>query len=104
MKRDYWQDSWLFWGATGDARKSTCFYDHLDYWSEDNPGAYYPRPYFGAQPGGGGDKHLNKNQYCQSRYLQSGAYIRLKCSIGVYSAFEMDSEVQCVQIESLCFR
>lgn len=78
MKRDYWQDSWLFWGATGDARKSTCFYDHLDYWSEDNPGAYYPRPYFGAQPGGGGDKHLNKNQYCQSRYLQSGAYIRLK--------------------------
>ncbi|WP_455587074.1 SusC/RagA family TonB-linked outer membrane protein [Bacteroides sp.] len=78
MKRDIWQDSWLFWGATGDGRKSTCFYDHLDYWSEDNPDAYYPRPYFLPRPGGGGDKHLNKNQYCQTRYLQNAAYIRLK--------------------------
>ena len=75
LKRDIWQDSWLFWGATGDPRKSTCFTQHLDYWSEDNPDAYYPRPYFN---GSRGDFHLNKNQYCQTRYLQNAAYIRLK--------------------------
>ncbi len=75
LKRDIWQDSWLFWGATGDARKSTCFTQHLDYWSEDNTDAYYPRPYFN---GSRGDFHLNKNQYTQTRYLQNAAYIRLK--------------------------
>lgn len=76
MKRDIWQDSWLFWGATGDARKSTCFTQHLDYWSETNPDAYYPRPVFGGKTFG--DLHYNKNQHCQSRYLQNAAYIRLK--------------------------
>ncbi len=75
LKRDIWQDSWLFWGGTGDARKSTVFTQHLDYWSEDNTDAYYPRPYF---DGSRGDFHLNKNQYCQTRYLQNAAYLRLK--------------------------
>lgn len=75
LKRDYWQDSWLFWGGTGDARKSTVLLQHLDYWTPDNPDAYYPRPYFGSTHG---DFHLNKNQYVQTRYIQNGAYLRLK--------------------------
>jgi hypothetical protein len=44
------------------------FKEHLDYWSEDNPNAYYPRPLFGN----------TKNQVNQTRYLQSAAYMRCK--------------------------
>lgn len=28
--------------------QSACFEDHLDYWTENNTGAYYPKPYFGG--------------------------------------------------------
>ena len=68
MKRDYWLGGPYFWGANGGMWQSACFEEHLDYWSEDNTGAYYPRPYF----------NTTKNQYTQTRYLQNAAYIRLK--------------------------
>lgn len=45
------------------------FKDHLDYWREDNPNAYYPAPRFGGS---------SKNRQVQTRYLQNAAYIRLK--------------------------
>jgi TonB-linked SusC/RagA family outer membrane protein len=57
-----------FWGAVSDIWQSTVFKEHLDYWSEDNPNAYYPRPLFGN----------TKNQVNQTRYLQSAAYMRCK--------------------------
>ena len=49
--------------------QSACFEDHLDYWTENNTGAYYPKPYFGG---------IQKNQQTQTRYLQSAAYLRCK--------------------------
>ena len=68
MKRDYWLGGPYFWGANGGQWQSTCYTEHLDYWSEDNRDAYYPRPLISQ----------TKNQQTQSRYLQNAAYIRLK--------------------------
>nr|WP_239060639.1 TonB-dependent receptor [Bacteroides sp. 519] len=68
MKRDYWLAGPYFWGASGGMWQSTAFKEHLDYWSPENTGAYYPRPYFST----------TKNQETQTRYLQNAAYLRLK--------------------------
>ena len=73
MKRDYWADQAYFWGAYGDEWQSTCFVEHLDYWSEDNPDAYYPRPIMSLD-----GTVAQKNHQRQTRYLQSAAYMRLK--------------------------
>ena len=74
MKRDYWQGSAYFWGATS-LWHSTGFVEHADYFraepSNDLPtnlDAYYPRPIFGS----------DKNKQTQSGYLQDASYIRLK--------------------------
>ncbi len=68
-KRDLWLSGPHFWGATGGQWNAVAFEEHLDYWREDNPDAYFPRPYL--DKGG-------KNQHPQTRYLQNGAYLRLK--------------------------
>lgn len=69
MKRDYWLSGPYFWGAEGSEWQSTCFKEHLDYWTPENPGAYYPRPLFGS---------AGKNHQTQTGYLQSAAYLRIK--------------------------
>jgi TonB-linked SusC/RagA family outer membrane protein len=68
-KRDLALDGSLFWGATGGQWFSTCLREHQDYWTPENPDAYWPRPYLNKG---------NKNHYPQTRYLQNGAYLRLK--------------------------
>ena len=70
LKRDYLFGSGepYFWGGAGGMWQSTVFKEHLDYWTPENPGAYYPKPYFGT----------GKNRYAQSRYLQDASYIRCK--------------------------
>lgn len=75
LKRDFWLDSYFFWGATSDKWWSTGLVQHTDYF-RDNPDsplglnldAYYPRPVFGS----------NKNHQAQTGYLQNAAYLRLK--------------------------
>jgi TonB-linked SusC/RagA family outer membrane protein len=74
-KRDYWQGSYYFWGATSNMWWSSGLKQHVDYFraeaSNDLPAnidAYYPRPIFGT----------GKNQETQTRYLQDASYIRLK--------------------------
>jgi TonB-linked SusC/RagA family outer membrane protein len=71
-KRDWWPGSGeaYFWGAQGNMWQSTCFKEHLDYWSEDNTDAYYPKPYLA--------NGITKNQVSQTRYLQNAAYMRCK--------------------------
>ncbi|WP_443937705.1 SusC/RagA family TonB-linked outer membrane protein [Pedobacter sp. MW01-1-1] len=70
----------MFWGFTTNAQ-SSFFKDHMDYYRDvdateyaglgKNLDAYFPRPYFNA--------NMNaKNQVLQTRYLQNGAYARLK--------------------------
>ncbi len=75
MKRDYWQGSYFFWGATDNKWWSTGLVDHVDYFRSDpnhplgqNLDSYYPRPIFGT----------SKNLQTQTRYLQDASYIRLK--------------------------
>ncbi|MFV0564878.1 MAG: SusC/RagA family TonB-linked outer membrane protein [Flavobacteriaceae bacterium] len=75
MKRDYFQNSYYFWGAYDwGIWWSTGFKEHEDYFREDanhplgqNLNSYYPRPLFNS-----------KNHQTQSRYLQDASYIRLK--------------------------
>lgn len=65
-KRDYMLGGSQFWGFT--SQWDVPYTPSLDYWTEDNVDAYYPRP--GWQNGG--------NRQTSNRYLQSAAYGRLK--------------------------
>ncbi|MFN8255856.1 MAG: TonB-dependent receptor [Bacteroidales bacterium] len=67
-KRDLWLDSPIFWGA-GGKYWLTAYEEHMDYWTEENTDAYWPRPYI--QKG-------YKNKQVQTLYLQNGAFLRLK--------------------------
>lgn len=69
-KRQLALDGSLFWGIVGNKWWNIGLEEHMDYWTEENTSAYWPRPYF--------EKWEHKNQQTQSRYLQNGAYIRLK--------------------------
>lgn len=68
-KRDVWTGDAYTFGAVGNQWQSAGFEEHLDYWSEDNPGAFLPRPTF---------RSAWRNQEVQTRFLQNGAYLRLK--------------------------
>ena len=74
-KRDYWADGVYFWGW-GPYAQVTVFPQHLDYWTESNTDAYYPKPYIHSA--GGVGPYQNKNKQVSDRYLQSAAYLRLK--------------------------
>lgn len=64
-----------FWGS-GPYAQVTVFKEHMDFWSEDNPGAYYPKPYI--HTAGGVTPFQNKTKTMSDRYIQNGAYCRLK--------------------------
>jgi TonB-linked SusC/RagA family outer membrane protein len=79
-KRDLWITGNMFWGFQ-NWNFSILYPHHTDYYRDTegstysglgvNKDAYYPRPYSQAS-------QYSKNQQVQTRYLQSGAYIRLK--------------------------
>ena len=73
-KRDFAPDGGnsngtLFWGIVG-GWGSNMYEETMDFWTEENTDAYYPRPYNSSETA--------KNQVVQTRYLQNAAYIRLK--------------------------
>ncbi|WP_430973625.1 SusC/RagA family TonB-linked outer membrane protein [Sunxiuqinia rutila] len=70
-KKDAWLDGNFFFGSANSRWQTTAFKQHLDYWTKDNPDAYYPRPYL-TQAG------VDKNQRVSTRYLQDASYLRLK--------------------------
>lgn len=65
-KRDYAVGGSAFWGFTDEWQ--TPLTTALDYWTKDNPNAYFPRP---SWRNGG-------NRQTSSRYLQNARYVRLK--------------------------
>ncbi|WP_197739888.1 SusC/RagA family TonB-linked outer membrane protein [Pedobacter sp. BS3] len=74
LKRDYFNNSFYFWGASTTIYSSAGLKEHADYFRDDpnhplgqNLDAYYPRPLLSA-----------KNQLVQTKYLQDASYIRLK--------------------------
>ena len=79
-KRDLWLTGNMFWGFN-NWNQTTLFPHHLDYYRDAeestysglgvNTDAYYPRPYSQSSL-------YKKNQQIQTRYLQNGAYLRLK--------------------------
>lgn len=64
-----------FWGSSSYAQV-TVFKEHLDYWTPENPRAYYPNPYTAAA-GTIGPFRNKTSQKCD-RYMQNAAYCRLK--------------------------
>ena len=80
-KRDLWINSNMFWGFTTWNQSSLFVDDHLDYYRDKdadtyaglgiNTESYFPRPYLV-------NNQNNKNRQTQTRYLQNGAYARLK--------------------------
>lgn len=93
LKRDYWADGPMFWGASGGKWQSVCFKEHLDYFRNDpndpmgvNLDAYYPRA----------DWSTSKNQAVQTRYLQNAAYARLKnVTLGYTLPAELSKKFYC---------
>ncbi|MGV8093881.1 MAG: TonB-dependent receptor [Mangrovibacterium sp.] len=75
-KRDLWLGDPNFWGVGSGEWQSTGLDEHLDYYRPENTtsvfgsntDAYYPKIYLSK----------TMNQQVQTRYLQNGAYIRLK--------------------------
>lgn len=79
-KRDYMPNGPYFWGANGGMWQSAGFTEHMDYFRDENSvmvasglagvnsDPYFAKPYF----------NTTKNQQTQTRYIQNGAYIRLK--------------------------
>ncbi|MCD2425107.1 TonB-dependent receptor [Niabella pedocola] len=81
-KRDLWLTGNIFWGFNSWNQTSLfANSDHLDYYRDVEPtkysgldinkDAYFPRPY-------STQSQYAKNQQVQTRYLQDGAYARLK--------------------------
>ena len=80
-KRDLWISGNMFWGFQTWNQSSLFVQDHLDYYRDAegdnyaglgvNTDAYFARPYLN-------NPQNNKNRQIQSRYLQNGAYCRLK--------------------------
>lgn len=70
LKRDYLfgNSEPYFWELSGNLWQSCVFREHLDYWTPENPDAYYPKPYM----------RNDKNRQQQSRYLQDASYLRCK--------------------------
>ena len=71
-----------FWGS-GPFAQVTVFEEHMDYWTPDNPNAYYPKPYI--HNAGGVVPFRNKNIQTSDRYVQNAAYLRLKTLTLSYS-------------------
>lgn len=75
-KRDLWLSGATFWGISGGQWQSTGYKEHLDYYRPENTksvfgpntNAYFPKMYM--------NKDMNQKE--QTRYLQNGAYARLK--------------------------
>ena len=75
-KRDYDPSSSLYFWGFGPYAQVTVLKEHMDYWREDNPNAYYPKPYI--HNAGGVGTYQSKQKQCSDRYLQNAAYLRLK--------------------------
>lgn len=68
-KRDFWRTDQLAWPTGG---WNSLYKETLDFWSPDNPNAYYPRTY--AQD----ETNTVYNRKVQTKYLANGAYMKIQ--------------------------
>lgn len=76
-KRDLWMGTRLFWPYQDQF--STIYKHNLDYWTPNRTNGYYPRVY----ANGSGNTATSRN--VQTKYLQNGAYLRVKNVTLAYS-------------------
>lgn len=69
-KRDYWTNSNMYWGMIGGEWQSTVMEQHLDRYTEETPGGFFPKFYMTGEMG--------KNLRAQTRYMQDASYMRIK--------------------------
>lgn len=69
-KRDLWVSNELFWPWYDEY--STIMASQLDYWTESNQNAYFPRIYYKAK------RNTAANHLTQTKYLQNGAYLSIR--------------------------
>lgn len=75
-KRD-WSPNGVYFTGSSSYAQVTVFKEHMDYWTEDNPDAYYPKPYINTA-GAVGSYNAKTLRYPTDQYLQNAAYCRLK--------------------------
>ncbi|SFZ89464.1 TonB-linked outer membrane protein, SusC/RagA family [Flaviramulus basaltis] len=69
-KRDIWMGGVEYFPL--NHRFTTIYKHQLDYWTPENTDAFYPRNYLNGQG------NYKNNREVQTKYLQNGAYLRLK--------------------------
>lgn len=76
-KRDYNPAGSNYFSGAGPFAQVTVFKEHLDYWREDNPHAYFPKPYIS---GAGNNKTFSTKTINtpSDHYLLNASYLRLK--------------------------
>lgn len=67
-----------FWGSSYNDSELPAFETHKDHWTPDNPDAYWPRPHFAHSLATTDRKSAFRNTQVQTRYLQNGAYLKLR--------------------------
>lgn len=76
-KRDYSPAGSNYFTGAGPFAQVTVFKEHLDYWREDNPNAYFTKPYISGA-GNNGTFNAKTINPVTDYYLQDASYIRLK--------------------------
>lgn len=76
-KRDYSPAGSSYFSGGGSFAQATIFKEHLDYWSEDNPNAYFTKPYISGA-GNNGTFNAKTINNATDYYLQDASYLRLK--------------------------
>lgn len=76
-KRNYAPGGSPYFSGASSFAQVTVFKEHLDYWTPDNKGAYYPKPYI--SPVGNNNDFRGKTLiHNTDRYLLDASYLRVK--------------------------
>lgn len=76
-KRDYSPAGSNYFSGGSAFAQVTVFKEHLDYWREDNPNAYFTKPYISGA-GNNGTFNAKTINPVSDYYMQDASYIRLK--------------------------
>lgn len=76
-KRDFNPAGSNYFAGAAPYAQVTVFKEHLDYWREDNPDAYFAKPYISGA-GNYGTFSAKTTNTSTDYYLQSASYLRLK--------------------------
>ena len=67
-----------FWGSSYNNSELPVFETHKDHWTPENPDAYWPRPHYAHSLATTDRMSTFRNTQVQTKYLQNGAYLKLR--------------------------